>query len=53
MSDGEAEPGPPIDFDPEKDQENRIKHGISLRRAADMVLLSPPLVDDRFAYGEV
>jgi hypothetical protein len=28
MRDGEAEPGPPIDFDPEKDQKNRIKHGI-------------------------
>jgi uncharacterized DUF497 family protein len=54
MSGGEAESGPPqIEFDPRKDLENRIKHGISLGRAADMVLLSPPLVDDRFTYGEV
>ena len=53
MNEGEAEPGPQIDFDPKKDRENQIKHGISLGRAADMVLLNPPLVDDRFAYGEV
>ena len=53
MSEGEAEPGPQIELDPRKDRENRIKHGISLARAADMVLLSPPILDDRFAYGEI
>ena len=53
MSEGAAEPEPQIEFDPRKDQENLRKHGIPLRRAVDMVLLNPPLVDDRFAYGEV
>jgi uncharacterized protein len=52
MSKGDAEPGPQIEFDPTRDQENRTKHGVSLRRAAEMILLSPPLVDERYDYGE-
>ena len=41
-----------IDFDEEKDRINVAKHGISLARAADFVILRF-IEDDRYAYGEV
>ena len=42
-----------MEFDPDKDAENRRKHGISLGRAADFDLPSSKLtVDDREEYGE-
>lgn len=40
-----------IEFDPEKDQKNIEKHGLSLSRAADLEILAF-LKDDRNAYGE-
>lgn len=42
-----------IEFDPDKDEINRAKHGLSLAIAADMdleaTLIEP---DQRYAYGE-
>jgi uncharacterized protein len=40
-----------IDCDPTKDAANIAKHGISLRRAADMKVLAI-VEDERFDYGE-
>lgn len=40
-----------IDFDPDKDERNIAKHGISLARAADMRILNF-IEDDRDEYGE-
>ena len=43
-----------IVFDPEKDRLNRVKHGLSLARAAEMDLESAVIIpDDRFDYGEL
>jgi uncharacterized DUF497 family protein len=39
----------PIEFDPAKDAANLAKHGISLRRALDIVAFEE---ERRFAYGE-
>lgn len=41
-----------IDFDPDKDERNIAKHGISLARAADMEMLAVKR-DERFSYGEL
>ena len=42
-----------IEFDPDKDKINRVKHGVSLALAADMdleaALIEP---DQRYSYGE-
>jgi uncharacterized DUF497 family protein len=40
-----------IEFDPDKDAANLAKHGISLARAVEMVILEVQ-VDRRFDYGE-
>ena len=40
-----------IEFDPAKDEQNILKHGISLARAAEMEIVSF-LEDDRQEYGE-
>jgi uncharacterized DUF497 family protein len=42
-----------IEFDPDKDRVNRVKHGISLAAAADMNLDEATVIEDRrFDYGE-
>jgi hypothetical protein len=42
-----------IEFDPDKDQENRRKHGISLAAAARMDLAAASIEpDERYDYGE-
>ena len=40
-----------LTFDFDKDQLNRVKHGVSLARASDMDIAAI-LPDDRFEYGE-
>lgn len=40
-----------IEFDPAKDQQNILKHGVSLSRAADLEILAF-IEDDRVEYGE-
>lgn len=40
-----------IEFDPAKDEINRLKHGISLSRAAEMDMLEVKR-DERFDYRE-
>lgn len=47
-----------IEYDPEKDQANTIKHGLSLTRAADMTIEGvrpdPHLFESRVrAYGRI
>jgi len=39
-------------FDPDKDEINKARHGISLSRAFDIQVVNF-VVDDRFDYGEV
>ena len=42
-----------IEFDPVKDQINRLKHSVSLAAAADIDLDSAIIIEDRrFDYGE-
>jgi uncharacterized DUF497 family protein len=42
-----------IEFDPAKDEANRIKHGVSLAAAAEIDLEQARIVEDRrFDYGE-
>ena len=42
-----------IEFDPDKDRENRRKHGISLAEAARMDLAAASIEpDERYDYGE-
>ena len=42
-----------IEFDPAKDQANRIKHGLSLAASAEFDLGSAIVIEDRrFDYGE-
>lgn len=42
-----------IEFDPDKDQENRRKHGTSLAEAARMDMAAASIEpDDRYDYGE-
>jgi uncharacterized DUF497 family protein len=40
-----------IVFDPAKDAANRVKHGISLKRAKDIAIVMV-IEDDRYDYGE-
>lgn len=40
-----------IEFDPDKDQSNIAKHGVSLSMASELEMLAV-LRDDRFDYGE-
>jgi uncharacterized DUF497 family protein len=40
-----------IEFDPDKEAANLVKHGVSLSRAADMLILEFAS-DERFDYGE-
>lgn len=43
-----------IEFDPLKDQVNRVKHGLSLEAARDMDFDSAlKFTDERHAYGEI
>ena len=42
-----------IEYDPEKDRLNQVKHGLSLARAADMDLDQAVIIpDERFDYGQ-
>ncbi len=41
-----------VEFDPDKDEINIAKHGISLARAGEIEILAA-LRDDRHDYGEV
>jgi uncharacterized protein len=42
-----------IEFDPDKDERNKEKHGISLRRAEDLdIHAALTAKDERFDYGE-
>ena len=41
-----------IEFDPEKDEINIAKHGVSLARAVDLDMLAVKQ-DERFDYGEM
>ncbi len=42
-----------IEFDPDKDQSNQLKHGVSLALASQLDWdFAWIWVDDRFAYGE-
>lgn len=40
-----------IEFDPKKDADNIVKHGVSLARAADLEIRAF-IADDRNEYGE-
>ena len=40
-----------IEFDPAKDETNRLKHGVSLARAGDMDMRAV-IEDERADYGE-
>jgi uncharacterized DUF497 family protein len=43
-----------IEFDPEKDKANIIKHGLSLGRIVDCDWSDPVIINDmRFDYGEM
>lgn len=42
-----------LEFDPDKDEKNRAKHGISLKRAEDLDIKAALTREDtRFDYGE-